>query len=88
LADRGGVAGEFGVATAGERFSLPGSGEATGAFPVADVAGSFESQFLIEKKGLDLSRELEGGDRDFPTGWVDRSAGRFPLIEGDNGEVG
>lgn len=65
-----------------------GSGEAAGSFPVADVAGSFESQFLIEKEGLDLSRKLEGGNRDFPAGRVGGSAGCFPFIEGDNREVG
>ena len=82
LADGRRVAGEFGIAATGERFSVPISGEAAGAFPVANVGGAFEAEFLVEEEGLNFPRNLEGGDGDFPARRIGGAAGSFPLIEG------
>jgi len=88
LADGRRVAGEFGVAATGEGFSVPSAGEAAGAFPVADIGGSFQTEFLIEKEGLNFSCNLEGGDGDFPARRIGGAAGGFPLVEWYDDEVG
>ena len=88
MADRRRVAGEFGVAATGDSFSVPSAGEAAGPFPVANIGGAFQAEFLIEKEGLNFARKLERRNGDIPAGGIDGSAGGFPLVDGSDGKVG
>ena len=88
MTDRRRVAGEFGVAATGDSFPVPSAVEAAGPFPVANIGGAFQAEFLIEKEGLNFARKLERRNGDIPTGGVGGSAGGFPLVDGSDGKLG